>query len=67
MLILASEIENKIEKMTDRTLTVRKKIFYIFSVISGLKQTVSKKLVKNFFSSRKVTFGHFFENFFCPR
>ena len=67
MLILATEIEKKIEKMTERTLTVRKKFFYIFLVISGPKQTVSKKLVKKIFSSRLVIFGHFFENFFCSQ
>ena len=63
MLILATEIEKKIEKMTDRTLTVRKNFFYIFSVISGLKQTVSKKLVKNFFRA-DWSFSVIFSNFF---
>ena len=49
MSILATEIEKKIEKMTDRTPTVRKIFYQIFSVVCGTKRTVSKKKLENFF------------------
>ena len=41
-----------------------KKFFGILTVIGGPKGTVSNKPRKFFFSSRKVTFGHFIEKKF---
>ena len=44
-----------------------KKKFLIFFRSPVIRKELCKKLTQNFFSSRKVTFGHFFEKKFCPR
>ena len=53
--------------MYERTLSARIFFSCISSDIRGPKPTVSKKLWKKNFSSRKVTFGHFFEKILGPR
>ena len=53
--------------MSKSDLSARKKIFWYFFYHQWSKMSCFKKPSKNFFSSRKVTFGHFFEKVFCPR
>ena len=44
-----------------------KKSFWYFFDHQWSERSCFKKIIQNFFSSRKVTFGHFFEKNFCPR
>ena len=41
--------------------------FWYFFDHQWSERSCFKKIIQNFFSSRKVTFGHFFEKIFCPR
>ena len=56
-----------LKKLTERNPSARKKSFWYFFYHQWSKMSSFKKPSKNFFSSRKVTFGHFFEKNFCPR
>ena len=55
------------KKVSERNPSARKKSFWYFFYHQWSKMSCFKKPSKNFFSSRKVTFGHFFEKIFCPR
>ena len=48
-------------------LRLEKKSFWYFFDHQWSERSCFKKIIQNFFSSRKVTFGHFFEKIFCPR
>ena len=48
-------------------LRLEKKSFWYFFDHQWSERSCFKKIIQNFFSSRKVTFGHFFEKNFCPR
>ena len=56
-----------IKNYTKGTVRLEKKTFWYFFDHRWSKRSCFNKIVIKFFSSRKVTFGHFFEKIFCPR